>query len=35
MGCANEHCDNPLCECGESCECSEIDPCPCCIGAPD
>ena len=39
-GCSNEECENPFCECenlqaGSICDCSEDNPCPCCIGTPD
>ena len=39
-GCSNEECENPLCECenleaGIICQCSEDNPCFCCIGTPD
>jgi len=40
MGCSNEECDNPLCDCenlaaGIICDCTEENPCSCCIGVPD
>lgn len=40
MGCTNELCENPLCNCenleaGQLCDCSEDNLCPCCIGVPD
>ena len=39
-GCSNKLCENPLCSCenleaGIMCECSEDNPCFCCIGTPD
>ncbi len=40
MGCTNDECENPLCDCenldaGTLCDCTESDPCVCCIGVPD
>ena len=34
VDCGNTECENPLCTC-DPCECTEDDPCPCCIGAPE
>ena len=33
VNCGNEECVNPQCTC-DACECTEEDPCPCCISPP-
>jgi len=30
IDCNNVKCENPLCTC-DPCECTEKDPCPCCV----
>ena len=30
IDCNNEECENPFCTC-DPCECTEKDPCPCCV----
>jgi hypothetical protein len=34
IDCGNSECVNPYCDC-EVCECSENDPCPCCVSPPE
>ena len=34
IDCNNEECENAFCTC-DPCECTEKDPCSCCVGAPD
>jgi len=40
MSCTNEQCENPLCKCenleaGIICDCTENNPCPCCVSPPE
>ena len=34
VDCNNTECENPLCDC-DPCNCTEDDPSPCCISAPE
>ena len=34
IDCGNEECINPQCTC-DVCECTEEEPCPCCISPPE
>jgi hypothetical protein len=34
IDCGNSECVNPLCDC-DVCECTENDPCPCCVSTPE
>ncbi len=34
IDCSNEECLNPHCIC-DPCDCTEENPCPCCIGTPE
>ena len=34
IDCGNTECENPLCTC-DPCNCTEDDPCSCCISAPE